>query len=93
MFEEHISDLPNDDKVFLLISLTSRADRKKLKELAKQLYDKSEEQYSFLSESKIKIKLRAKLDLTLERLGITQIPKKSKVVKELGEVAETGNHT
>ena len=85
LFEEHISDLPTDDKVILLISLTSRADRKKLKELAKKLYDKSEEQYSFLSESKIKIKLRAKLDLTLERLGVTQILKKSKAVKELEE--------
>ena len=93
LFEEHISDLPTDDKVFLLISLTSRADRKKLKELARQLYDKSEEQHSLLSESKIKIKLRAKLDLTLERLRVTQTPKKSKAVKELGEVAETGNHT
>ena len=93
LFEEHISDIPNDDKVLLLISLTSRADRKKLKELARQLYNKSEEQHSLLSESKIKIKLRAKLDLTLERLGVTQITKKSKVVKEIGEVAETGNHT
>ena len=78
LFEEHISDLPTDDKVILLISLTSRADRKKLKELARQLYDKSEEQHSLLSESKIKMKLRAKLDLTLERLGVTQTPKKSK---------------
>ena len=93
LFQEHISDLPADDKVSLLISLTSRADRKKLKELAKQLYDKSEEQHSLLPESKIKMKLRAKLDLTLERLGVTQISKKSKVVKELSEVAETGNHT
>ena len=93
LFEEHISDLPTDDKVFLLISLTSRADRKKLKELARQLYDRSEEQHSLLPESKIKMKLRAKLDLTLERLGVTQISKKSKVVEELSEVAETGNHT
>ena len=93
LFEEHISDLPTDEKVFLLISLTSRADRKKLKEVARQLYDKSEEQYNLLSESKIKIKLRAKLDLTLERLGVIQITKKSKVVKELGEIAEKGNHT
>ena len=38
LFEEHISDIPNDDKVLLLISLTSRADRKKLKELACLLY-------------------------------------------------------
>tara|TARA_B100000902_G_scaffold146263_1_gene143392 strand:- start:803 stop:2230 length:1428 start_codon:yes stop_codon:yes gene_type:complete len=93
LFEEHISDLPIDDKLLLLISLTSRADRKKLKELARQLYDKCEEQYSLISESKIKIKLRSKLDLTLERLGVTQSPKKSKVVKELGEIAGVGNHT
>ena len=93
LFEEHISDLPIDDKLFLLISLTSRADRKKLKELARQLYDKCEEQYGFIPESKIKIKLRAKLDLTLERLGVSQIPQKSKVVKELGELVEVGNHT
>ena len=93
LFEEHISDLPIDDKLLLLISLTSRADRKKLKGLARQLYDKCEEQYSLISESKIKIKLRSKLDLTLERLGVNQSPKKSKVVKDLGEIAEVGNHT
>ena len=93
LFEEHISNLPTDDKVSLMISLTSRADRKKLKELARQLHEKSEELYNLLSESKIKTKLRAKLDLTLERLGVTQITEKSKVIKELGEVAETGNHT
>jgi|TARA_B100001094_G_C18175678_1_gene797729 hypothetical protein len=93
LFEEHILDLPAEDKLLLLISLTSRADRKKFSELAKQFYDKSELQYDQLPESSIKNKLRSKLDLTLERLGGIIIPKKIKNVKVLNEIEDNGKHT
>ena len=93
LFEKHISDLSTDDQVVLLISLTSRADRKKLKKLANNLYDKSVEQYNILPESLSKNKIRAKLDLTLERLKGIRAPKKDKSVKTLSEIRKKGVHT
>ena len=93
LFEDSISGLSADDKLLILISLTSRADRKNFKDLAKKLYDKSEEQYNLLSHSKVKGKLRSKLDLTLERLGSTKVTTKSTSIKETIEVPTEGKHT
>ena len=93
LFEDSISGLSADDKLLILISLTSRADRKNFKDLAKKLYDKSEEQYNLLSPSKVKGKLRSKLDLTLERLGSTKVTTKSTSIKETIEVPTEGKHT
>ena len=93
LFEKHILDTLPEDKLFLLISLTSRADRKNLSELAKKLYDKAEGQYTMLPESGVKNKLRIKLDLTAERLGGIHIPSKVKKVKNLSEISDSGKHT
>ena len=93
LFEKHILDTSPEDKLFLLISLTSRADRKNLSELAKELYDKAERQYTMLTESGVKNKLRIKLDLTAERLGGIHIPSKVKKVKNLSEISDSGKHT
>ena len=93
LFEKHMLDTSPEDKLFLLISLTSRADRKNLSELAKELYDKAERQYTMLTESGVKNKLRIKLDLTAERLGGIHIPSKVKKVKNLSEISDSGKHT
>ena len=57
------------------------------------MYDKSVEQYNILPESLSKNKIRAKLDLTLERLKGIRAPKKDKPVKTLSEIREKGVHT
>ena len=69
LFKEKINILPVEDKLYLLILLISRADRKNFKELAKEFSSFAETEYSSIPESEVKIKIRSKLDITLGRLA------------------------
>jgi len=93
IFEEHIINFTTEEKTAVLLSLTSRADRKNFKEKAKELYSKAEENYSQLKDSEYKLKLRKKLDLTLSRLEGIELSNPIKKVKDLENIPDKGNHT
>ena len=92
-FEEHIINFTTEEKITVLLSLTSRADRKNFKEKARELYSKAEEQYGQLPESENQVKFRKKLDLTLNRLEGTELSNPIKKAKELENISDKGNHT
>jgi len=93
LFEGYISELPANDKIALLISLASRADRKNLKKLALKFCEKAEKQYALLPGFNKEAKLKAKLDLTRERLEVNCTSTKTKMISELSQIADKGNHT
>ena len=93
VFEEHIVNFTTDEKIAILLSLTSRADRKNFKEKAKELYSKAEEHYNQLTDPENQIKFRRKLDITLTRLEDIEISNPIKKVKELEKISDKGNHT
>jgi len=93
LFKDRIDDLPVEDKLYLLISLISRADRKDLKGLANELYSFAEAEYSSISESDVKIKIRSKLDITLGRLAGNIDSKVVQNLKPLEEIGDKGKHT
>jgi len=93
IFEDYIINFTTEEKLTVLLSLTSRADRKNFKEKARELYSKAEEQYGQLQELENQAKFRKKLDLTLSRLEGTELPNPTKKVKNLAEISDKGNHT
>ena len=93
IFEAHIINFPLEEKIAVLLSLTSRADRKNFKEKAKELYIKAEENYSQLKDSEYKLKFRKKLDLTLSRLEGIEFSNPIKKAKNLENIPDKGNHT
>ena len=93
LFEGYISELPANDKIALLISLASRADRKNLKKLALKFCEKAEKQYALLPGFNKEAKLKAKLDLTRQRLEVNCTSTKTKMISELSQIADKGNHT
>ena len=93
IFEEHIINFTTEEKIAVLLSLTSRADRKNFKKKARELYSKAEEQYGKLQESENQTKFRKKLDLTLNRLEGIELSNPTKKVRNLEEISDKGNHT
>ena len=93
IFEDYIINFTTEEKLTVLLSLTSRADRKNFKEKARELYSKAEEQYGQLQESENQAKFRKKLDLTLSRLEGIELSNPTKKVKNLEEISDKGNHT
>ncbi len=88
LFKDKIDDLPVEDKLYLLISLISRADRKNLKSLANEFFLFAESEYSSIPESEVKTKIRLKLDITLGRLAgniDSKIVQNSKPLEEIGD--------
>ena len=93
LFKEKIEILPVEDKLYLLILLISRADRKNFKDLAKEFSSFAETEYSSIPESEVKIKIRSKLDIALGRLAGNLNPKTVENIKSLKEVRDEGKHT
>lgn len=93
IFEDYIINFTTEEKLTVLLSLTSRADRKNFKEKARELYSKAEGQYGQLQESENQGKFRKKLDLTLNRLEGIELSNPTKKVKELEKISDKGNHT
>ena len=93
VFEEHIINFTTEEKIAVLLSLTSRADRKNFKEKARELYSKAEETYRKLKASDNQLKFKRKLDLTLNRLEGKELPNPIKKAKELENISDKGNHT
>lgn len=93
LFKEKIDALPVEDKLYLLILLISRADRKNFKDLANEFYSFAETEYSSIPESEFKIKIRSKLDITLGRLAGNIDSKTVEDIKPLKEVRCEGKHT
>ena len=92
-FEEHIINFTTEEKIAVLLSLTSRADRKNFKEKARELYSKAEETYRKLKSSDSQLKFKRKLDLTLNRLEGKELTDPIKKAKELEKISDKGNHT
>ena len=93
LFKDKIDDLPVEDKLYLLISLISRADRKNLKSLANEFFLFAESEYSSIPESEVKTKIRSKLDITLGRLAGNIDSKIVQNSKPLEEIGDKGKHT
>ena len=93
LLKEKIDILPAEDKLYLLISLISRADRKNFKDLAKEFSSFAETEYSSIPESEVKIKIRSKLDIALGRLAGNLDSKIVENIKPLKEVRDEGKHT
>ena len=93
LIENYISDFSSEEKIPILLSLISRADRKNFKEKAKEMYIETEEEYENLIDSRNKSKFREKMDLTLKRLEGEQFIKNVKQAEDLHSISSKGKHT